>query len=74
MGYSFFSDAEDTGRSSDFALFGEEVESEVEEGDLFPGEGESGGEFEFEVAIDNLRLHFPVVSLLRRLSRDDSVK
>ena len=48
IGYSFFSDAEITEISLNFGLWGDEVESEPDDRDLFSGEGESGGEFEFE--------------------------
>ena len=69
-GYSFFSGIEYEGRSLDFALFGEKVESEAEYGDLFPGEGERGGE-ELDVDTDTRSLQSPIVLVIRRLSRHD---
>ncbi|KAF9591475.1 hypothetical protein IFM89_004173 [Coptis chinensis] len=58
IGYSFFSDIKEAGRSLYF-VFGDEVESEAEDRDPFSGDDESGGEFEFDEAVTILRLCSP---------------
>lgn len=74
VGYSFFSGAGDTRISLNFVLSGEEVESEADDGDLFPGDGERGGESEFEVAVDTLRLRSAKeASVVRSSSREDFI-
>jgi hypothetical protein len=52
-GYSFLSDTKETGASYSFDFIGE---SEPDSGDPFSREGERGGEFEFMVAMETLRL------------------
>ncbi|CAL5425781.1 unnamed protein product [Camellia sinensis] len=68
IGYSFFSEAEETKTSLNFELLGEEVESDPNDRDLLSGDGDGGGELEFEVAIDTLGLRSPTEPLVARSS------
>jgi hypothetical protein len=52
-GYSFFSDTKGTGASFSFDFIGE---SEPDRRDMSSREGERGGEFEFALDMETLRL------------------
>lgn len=67
-GYSFFSDAQEIGRSFNFTFIGEGGESESEDEDPFSGEDESGDEFEFEVTVEMLRFRSTEEPLVARSS------
>nr|GMC79390.1 hypothetical protein KK1_042182 [Ipomoea batatas] len=73
IGYSFFSDVEEALSWLNFSLFGDEVDSEADDGDWFPEEGDSGGEFEFELVVSTLSFCSTIESHLSKFSRHNFV-